>query len=141
RLVLHPEDEADGRRCPRCGLALMFVGDVCPRCIDRGAVVGRVWSFMRPYRGPALVMCLLIVLGVIGELVPPKLQQYLVDHVLRVEANARAENLLAVLLVIVGSLAATRLVLAVANTFKGMLANRVGTAMTSDLRAQLVDKL
>ena len=142
RLIVYPEDEVDERRCPRCGLALMFVGDVCPRCINRGAVAGRVWEFMRPYRGPALVMCFLIVLSVIGELVPPKLQQYLVDHVLRVEQHgSQADSLLAVLLVIVGSLAVTRLLLAVANTFKGMLANRVGTALTSDLRARMVDKL
>src|SRR5262249_52241644 len=31
--------EADERRCPSCGLALNFAGDVCPRCIDRGAVL------------------------------------------------------------------------------------------------------
>src|SRR5207237_949889 len=106
------EDEVDPRRCLRCGLALGFVGDVCPRCINRGAVLGRVWGLLQPYRRAASVMCVLIVLGVVAELVPPKLQQYLVDHVLRAgELEGRADNLLAVLLVIVGSLACTRLVL------------------------------
>ena len=45
------------------------------------------------------------------------------------------------LLLIVGSLACTRLLLALVNIVKGALANRVGTAMTCDLRAALVDKL
>jgi ATP-binding cassette subfamily B protein len=141
-LILHPEDEVDEQRCARCGLVLSFVGDVCPRCINRGAVVGRIWEMMRPYRGPALAMCLLVLLGVVVELAPPKLQEYLVDHVLQMDGRGnRPDNLLAVLLVIVGSLAATRLVLALVNTLKGVLANRVGTATTSDLRARMVDKL
>jgi ATP-binding cassette, subfamily B, bacterial len=45
------------------------------------------------------------------------------------------------LLIIVGSLASTRLLLALVNTWKGVLANRVGTALTSDLRGEMVDKL
>jgi ATP-binding cassette subfamily B protein len=137
-----PEDAADERRCAGCGLALAFAGDVCPRCIDRGAVLGRVWDLVRPYRAPAALMCLLVLLGVAAELAPPKLQQYLVDHVLQADApDGRPPQLLAVLLLIVGTLAGTRLLLALVNVFKGALANRVGTAMTCDLRARLVDKL
>lgn len=140
-LVLRPDDGTDERRCPRCGLVLSHAGGVCPRCIDRGAVFSRVWELMRPHRGAALVMSLLVLLGVIVELAPPKLQQYLVDHVLQVEPSSRAPDLLAVLLLIVGGLAGTRVVLAVVNAAKGWFANRVGTATTSDLRSRLVDKL
>src|SRR5439155_1185063 len=53
QLVVQPGDEVDERRCPACGFALGFVGDICPRCINRGAVLGRVWEMMRPYRRPA----------------------------------------------------------------------------------------
>src|SRR5437762_1299778 len=87
-------------------------------------------------------MCWLVLLNVIVELAPPKLQQYLVDHVLQVgAAGGGAGELTAALLIIVGSLAGTRLLLAFVNTFKGALASRVGTAMTSDLRARMLDKL
>src|SRR5262249_6521672 len=139
RIVCGPEDDADERRCGKCGLTLNFPGDVCPRCIDRGAVLGRVWELLKPYRVPTLWMCLLIFLGVATELAPPKLQQYLVDHVLRTED--RTAELVAVLITIVGALAGTRVLLSVVNAVKGALANRVGTAMTSDLRAKLVEKL
>jgi ATP-binding cassette subfamily B protein len=140
--LLRPGDDVDERRCRGCGLALSFVGDVCPRCINRGAVLSRVWGLLRPYRRPATVMSFLILVGVILELAPPKLQQYLVDHVLKTdEQGGRAQDLLTVLLVIVGTLAGTRLLLGVVNTVKGVLANRVGTAMTSALRARMVDRL
>jgi ATP-binding cassette subfamily B protein len=140
--VARPEDEIDDRRCPACGLALSFAGDVCPRCMNRGAVLGRVWGLLQPYRGGVAAVCLLILLGVVLELAPPKLQQYLVDHVLETDARGgRAADLLAALLAIVGALAATRVLLALVNGCKGALANRVGTAMTSALRARMVEKL
>jgi len=140
--VVGPEDEIDDRRCPSCGLALNFAGDVCPRCINRGAVLGRVWELLRPYRSGVSAVCALILLGVALELAPPKLQQYLVDHVLETDARGgRPGDLLAALLTIVGALAATRVLLAFVNGIKGSLANRLGTAMTSALRARMVEKL
>ncbi|MFM7150587.1 MAG: ABC transporter ATP-binding protein, partial [Gemmataceae bacterium] len=141
-LTLEASDLHDDRRCPSCGLALNFAGDVCPRCIDRGAIFKRVWKLMRPYRWPATVMSLLILLGVAAELAPPKLQEYMVDHVLRPDPDAlKASDLVSILLIIVASLAATRVFLAVVNAIKGIIANRIGTALTSDLRGQLVEKL
>jgi ATP-binding cassette subfamily B protein len=140
--IVRPEDEIDDRRCPGCGLALNYAGDVCPRCINRGAVLSRVWELLRPYRGGVSAVCALILLGVVLELAPPKLQQYLVDHVLETDARGgHAGDLLAALLAIVGALAATRVLLAGVNAVKGALANRLGTAMTCTLRARMVEKL
>jgi ATP-binding cassette subfamily B protein len=140
--AVDPEDEIDDRRCPSCGLALSFAGDVCPRCINRGAVLSRVWELLCPYRGGVSIVCVLILLGVALELAPPKLQQYLVDHVLETDARGgQAGDLVAALLAIVGALAATRVLLALVNAVKGSLANRLGTAMTCTLRARMVEKL
>ncbi|HEY7328922.1 MAG TPA: DUF1854 domain-containing protein [Gemmataceae bacterium] len=140
--VVRPEDEIDDRRCPGCGLALSYAGDVCPRCINRGAVLSRVWGLLKPYRGGVSAVCALILLGVALELAPPKLQQYLVDHVLETDARGgHAGDLLAALLAIVGALAATRALLAGVNAIKGALANRLGTAMTCTLRERMVEKL
>jgi ATP-binding cassette subfamily B protein len=140
--VVAPEDEIDDHRCPSCGLALNYAGDVCPRCINRGAVLSRVWELLRPYRGGVAIVCALILLGVALELAPPKLQQYLVDHVLQTDARGgHADDLLAALLAIVGALAATRVLLALVNAVKGALANRLGTAMTCTLRERMVAQL
>lgn len=142
RLEIHPADLVDQRRCPTCGMALRFAGDVCPQCIDRKAVLSRVWDLVRPHRAAALGMCALLVLGVLAELAPPKLQQYLVDHVLRADHhNGRMEDFVATLLIIVLFLAVTRVVTSLVSQFKGRLSNRVGTALTSELRAKMVQKL
>ena len=52
-----------------------------------------------------------------------------------------ARSLLAALLLVVLALAATRVLLGVVNWVKGLLANKVGVALTFELRSQLVRKL
>ena len=95
-----------------------------------------------PYRTTALVMCGLMLVAVVAELTPPKLQQYLVDHILRGGQLAPdTPGLFAGLLVVVVSLAVARIVLSAVNFAKGRMATRVGVALTFDLRARLVEKL
>lgn len=141
-VTFNEEDDIDKRRCPNCNLSLSFAGDVCPRCINRGAIMTRVWELLKPYRAATALMCLLILLGVATELAPPKLQQYLVDQVLQTNGEERSvKNLVTVLLLIVGGLAMTRVLLSFVNALKGYLSSAVGTKMTSDLRAQMVERL
>ena len=45
------EDDLDPRKCTKCGMTLEFKGEICRRCVDRGAVLSRVIKLMRPYRG------------------------------------------------------------------------------------------
>lgn len=137
-----PEDDVDLHRCRTCGMTLRFPGDVCPQCMDRKAIRAKVWELVRPYRVAALGILALLIVGVIAELVPPKLQQYLVDDILKVEHRSQPIDVLSrSLLAIVLFLACTRVVLAVVAELKGRLSLQVGTALTADLRARMVQKL
>src|SRR5688572_11327127 len=135
-------EQIDSAHCSKCGLRLSTAGESCPRCLPRRAIMGRLWQLLRPQWPTALAMCGLMLVGVAMELAPPKLQQYLVDEILtKGEAAPHAPSLLAALLVVVLALAATRVLLGVVSWAKGLLANKVGVALTFDLRAQLVRKL
>ncbi|MBX7168731.1 MAG: DUF1854 domain-containing protein [Pirellulales bacterium] len=128
--------------CVQCGLRLPTPGESCPRCLPRRAIVGRLWQMVRPQWPTALAMSGLMLVGVAMELAPPKLQQYLVDEILA-QGSARpdAASLLTALLLVVLALASTRMLLGLVNWTKGLLANRVGVALTYELRGQLVRKL
>ena len=83
-----------------------------------------------------------MLVGVAMELVPPKLQQYLVDEILaRGQATPTAAALVSALLLVVLALAGTRVLLGVVNWIKGIQASKVGVALTFELRSQLVEKL
>jgi ATP-binding cassette subfamily B protein len=128
--------------CAKCGQRLPVLNESCPRCIPRKAILARLAQMLWPYRLTAAVMCGLMLLAVTAELVPPKLQEYLVDHIL--DGGTAAPNtasLFSALFAVVMALAGARVLLSVVNFAKGRLATRVGVALTFDLRAKLVQKL
>jgi len=149
-VVVHPEEERDLRRCPKCELMLRFEGDICPRCVDRGAVLARIWSIFRPYRSAAAFMMTLLVIGIALDLVSPRLTKYLVDNVLpgsredalqlQMEPTVTQRHM-AVLFQVVLILASVQILRMFVNIVNGISASRVGTAMTLDIRGRLVQHL
>jgi ATP-binding cassette, subfamily B, bacterial len=141
----------DPPECPTCHLRLSTKEESCPRCMQKGQILSRVSQLLRPYRRGAFLLCGLTILGVIAELIPPKLQQYMIDHVLagRIDATpgavATADQPLpdfkTALLLIVLALAGSRVLLSIVGVFKGQLATLIGTGLTSTLRAEMVRKL
>src|SRR5690606_353430 len=105
-------------------------------------IIARLGQMLWPHRKTAAAMCVLMLIGVVAELVPPKLQQYLVDDILQKgQAAPTSTELLAALLIVVLALAVARVLLSAVNFVKGRLATRVGVSLTFDLRARLVKKL
>ena len=142
----HGDDALDPPRCPSCSLRLQTREQSCPRCMQKGRILARVGELLAPYTRGAILLCLLTLLGVVAELVPPKLQQYMVDNILsQSAAEGAAGNSLpdfkTALLVVVLALAFSRIVLSIVGVLKGRLATAIGTGLTGTLRAEMVTKL
>jgi len=142
----HADDALDPPRCPSCSLRLQTREQSCPRCMQKGRILARVGELLAPYTRGAILLCLLTLLGVVAELVPPKLQQYMVDNILSQSAadGAAGQTLpdfKTALLVVVLALAFSRIVLSVVGVLKGRLATAIGTGLTGTLRAEMVTKL
>ena len=132
----------DPPRCPSCHLKLSDNGDSCPRCLQRGRILTRVWGLLKPHWRGAITLCLLTVLGVGAELIPPKLQQYMVDHLLMNRTTGGfSGDIRTALLVVVLALAASRIVLSAVGVVKGRLATVIGSSLTCQLRTEMVQKL
>jgi ATP-binding cassette subfamily B protein len=135
-----PDDDYDPRKCPTCGLSLEHKGELCRRCVDRGKVLSRVLSLMRPYRGWAVIM-LLVLLAVIGlRMVPPRLTKILVDEVINqpsLDTAARIASLSRLVACLLGVLVLS----AIGDAINGRLSSFVGTQVTNGLRNSLFKKL
>ncbi len=135
----------DPPRCRSCSLRLATSEDSCPRCMQKGRILKRVVELIAPYRRSALLMGILTLVGVVAELVPPKLQQYMVDDILAVPATvdpgAPQPDFKTALLVVVLALAFSRVLLSVVAVLKGRLASTIGSSLTATLRQEMVDKL
>jgi ATP-binding cassette subfamily B protein len=151
RLVAGLPGELDGLdgpldppACAACGLRLQTPEDSCPRCLQKGQILRRVGGLLAPYARGSVALCLLTFVGVVAELVPPKLQQYMVDDILSakaVEADGAAPDFKTALLVVVLALAFSRVLLAVVGVIKGRLTTAIGSGITSALREEMVRKL
>lgn len=142
----------DPPECPTCSLRLATKEETCPRCVQKGQIIRRVNELIRPYRRGAILLCLLTVAGVGAELIPPKLQQYMIDHVLAgplgtgqatsgSDAVQTQPDFKTVLLLVVLALAGSRVLLSIVGVFKGQLATSIGTGLTCTLRSEMVRKL
>ena len=145
------QDDAtfDPPECPTCSLRLTSKDENCPRCVQKGQILRRVHDLLRPYRRGAVLLCLLTFIGVVAELIPPKLQQYMIDNVLAghvspdspTSTDTPLPDFKTALLLIVLALAGSRVLLSIVGVFKGQLATRIGTGLTQTLRSQMVRKL
>ncbi len=135
----------DPPHCLSCGLRLATADDACPRCMQKGRILTRVGELIAPYRRSAILMGVLTLVGVVAELVPPKLQQYMVDDILSVPAaidpGAPQPDFKTALLVVVLALAFSRVLLSTVAVLKGRLASTIGSSLTATLRQEMVDKL
>lgn len=130
----------DPPTCPSCDLRLASRHVSCPRCLERGQIMQRVWDLLRPHWKGAVGLTCLTIVGVIAELIPPKLQQYMVDHLLMGQA-ATDIDIRSALLAVVLALAASRVMLSVVAVAKGRLASLIGSGLTCSLRLEMVKKL
>ncbi len=136
------DKELDPPRCGSCQLRLTTVHESCPRCLQKGQILRRVTELLRPHLRGALFLSALTIVGVAAELIPPKLQQYMVDHILGPEAAQTGNTgFTTALLIVVLALAASRVVLSAVGWVKGRVATVIGTGLTCTLREQMVRKL
>jgi ATP-binding cassette subfamily B protein len=138
------EGSLDPPACPSCGLRLQTAEDACPRCLQKGQILRRVGGLLAPYARGSVFLCLLTFVGVVAELVPPKLQQYMVDDILSAKAGevgGSTPDFKTALLVVVLALAFSRVLLAVVGVIKGRLTSAIGSGITSALREEMVRKL
>jgi len=149
-IVIHEDENEDLRRCKTCGLMLGFVGDKCPRCVNKGAVLSRMWKLMKPYRWMAFMVMALLLTGIGLDLVAPQLTRHLVDNVLpgskeaarKIQSDPFTFNThLKMLLEVVAILALVQALRMGVNMISGRIGSTIGTAITGDMRCRLVEHL
>ncbi len=79
---LYAEFDKQKKNCAKCGDPLPDDTNVCPKCVDRKAVLLRLLSYAMPYKSRVFLVVFLMLAGTAAGLAPPKLQQRLVDNVL-----------------------------------------------------------
>ena len=145
RPSLTAEDDVDPRKCPTCGMTLEFKGDLCRQCLNRGAIFTRVIRLMKPYRGWAALMMLVLLAAIGLTMIPPQLTKILVDQVI----NPTAPEAAAVdfvtrqrwLMYLVVALVGIQVLRSVLDSLNGRLSSFVATQFSADMRQSVLTRL
>jgi len=121
-------------RCSKCGRALSRWSETCPYCIDRRRVIGRLFSYLRPYIPFAIVGFSLTVALTGTQLVWPLLLKVFTDDVV----GAKNLTLLPLIIVI---WAGVQVGAALISVFRSYVMQWLGNKVLFDLRVELYDHL
>ena len=73
-----PEDHS----CKSCGLLLPDEFSPCPACTKKHKVMLRILTYIRPYRGRAILYTIFLIVGTLIALAPPYFTRIFVDDIL-----------------------------------------------------------
>lgn len=122
--------------CPTCGRPLRRGTKVCRYCVDTAAVLKRLAVMLKPHMKLLIggMLTFFVLTGV--NLITPQLQRILVDDVLRVETPDTR-----LLLIVVGSMAAARLLVTLLHILRGRIMVTMGARLSQDLRQMVYERI
>jgi ATP-binding cassette subfamily B protein len=132
----------DKTHCAKCARPLPEKNSVCPACISRFATLGRIASYLMPYKKKAVLLIIASVATTVAELIPPLITLHIVDDVLVPtgvipEMDSRITLLGWLVLGMVG----VRLVTWGAEWLHGWTITWLSARVTADIRSQLYKRL
>ena len=121
--------------CPRCRRPIPKGMDICQACLDKGKLLRRSLSYVRPYRGLVLGVILFMTLSSLLALLPPFLGRYMVDKVITPLKNSHL--ILPLALAMLG----TYIVQSVVEGVTRFLSAKIGTRAIYDVRSNMFQRL
>lgn len=121
--------------CPHCGHA-MQTANLCPHCDGRGSSMRKFAALCRPYALKLILVSAIMLIVSAAQLYIQAVQRDFIDNVLRPESGGMA----AVVTFALTMLALSAVIMTATYT-KNVLCARLGARISSDLRAQVFERI
>ena len=148
-----PEDHS----CKSCGLLLPDEFSPCPACTKKHKVMLRILSYIKPYRGRAILFIALVIIGTLISLVPPYFNSILIDDILQLNNLVappadtqltwlealfrRIQPATTALSIAIGTLLAAQVISAIFSIFQGRLAAWLTFRISANIRSHVYQHL
>jgi ATP-binding cassette, subfamily B, bacterial len=137
--------EMDRVRCAKCDRLLPEKNGLCPACVSRLATIGRIGSYLKPYKGRALGLALASVATTTAELAPPMIIKNIVDEVIDPFVNDPSSMTIADGTALLGMMVLALIVVRVgswiAEFSHDWIVSWLGARVTADIRSLLYRRL
>lgn len=133
----------DRTRCEKCQRLLPEKNGICPACVRRLETLGRIVSFLTPYKRRAAVLAAASVATTAAELLPPLVQRELVDGVLVLpeDHGVLLEDRFAMLGWLVLAMVVVRALSWLSSMLHHWVVSWLSARVTADIRAELYRRL
>ena len=135
--------QLDRTRCKQCSRLLPEKNGICPACIRRIATLKRIASYLKPYKGRAILLAVVSLIGMGTAVIPPMLYRQIVDGVL--VPNAGNTDTMSERLALLGTLVLSLVGIRVLNWgmewAHGWTVSWLGARVTADIRSRLYHQL
>ncbi|MYE90669.1 ABC transporter ATP-binding protein [Candidatus Poribacteria bacterium] len=135
--------QLDRTRCGKCGKLLPEKNGICPNCIRRLATLQRIASYLKPYRGHAILLAVISLMEMGTAVIPPMLAREIVDGVLvpkEGNTNTMSERLTLLGLLVLGMFS-IRVLNWGLQWAHGWTVSWLGARITADIRNRLYQQL
>lgn len=128
--------KADERVCPKCGRYYPRDSTVCPRCVDKTAVLKRLWQVTKPH-AKWLVLGTLIFWGIaLLRLAGPQINRLLVNTVLQSGTGTMGQLMFYVGLMVLVAVATNLM-----HVFQARVMTNLSSRLSRDLRSLVYAKI
>ena len=149
--------KSEDHSCKSCGLLLPDEFSPCPACTKKYKVMLRILTYLRPYRGRAILFIALIIVGTLISLVPPYFNSILIDDILQLnnlvappadtqltwlgELFRRIQPATTALSIAIGTLLVAQVISAIFSIFQGRLAAWLTFRISANIRSHVYQHL
>jgi ATP-binding cassette subfamily B protein len=128
-------------RCEKCGRLLPEKDGRCAACVKRMAVLGRIFSYMGPYKSRAVIVALMSLLGTATTLATPYLTQQITDRVFAPGARMDVARGMSLMFLYVGWMLLALILGSVFQTIRGWHVAYLSGNIAKDIRSHVYRSL
>lgn len=145
----YPQDATNlvKRLCPKCGAVLPRNSSTCMACVNKTALLKRVWDIIKPFKFKLLLASVLFLAATGVNLLFPYINQILVDGYIENEgmktqiAQGGGKQVLFMFLLVLLSMLGAYILSYLVNVVRNLLMLHIGTDLIIKLRKTVFDKV
>ena len=126
------------KRCPRCRRVLPDDTEVCPGCVNKRAVLLRLFQFLKPFKIQVVTSVVVILVSNLLNLLPPWIGKLIIDDIQ--EQTAHHTHNIRPIVGFVGILLIARLLTGIADYVGRRVAAFLGARVSMNVRVTLYNK-
>lgn len=136
KIERNPDDFKKEAVCPTCGCRYPDPNrKICPKCMDRGKLVKRMWIFLKKYRKEIfLILLALVLVSALGVIAPYFSSKFFYDQVLNENGSFYGQLLFVILLI-----ASMNICSVLINMLSAIITSRVAGKLVYDMKRTIFD--